>query len=144
VLEHCRTVAEAVAYLKKTPIQTANNLMLMDAAGNRAVVELSPDFVHVRVGLPGAALISTNHQRDQDQDTPGRCWRYDYLHQKAASQFGRESVSSIENMLAHVGNQSTLQSMIFEPSNRVIYLAAGAGAANRHFHRLDLKPYFAN
>jgi hypothetical protein len=143
VLERCRTVDEAVKLLQNTPIQTANNLMLMDAGGDRAVVELSPDTgVHVRRGLPEAALISTNHQRDQDQDTPGRCWRYDYLHKTAAAEFGHVDVTDIEHMLGHVGNKSTLQSMVFEPANRVIYLAAGADASHREYGRLDLRPYF--
>jgi isopenicillin-N N-acyltransferase-like protein len=142
VLESCRDVEEAVALLKKTPIQTANNLMLMDAAGNRAVVELTPEAVHVRRGSVQAALISTNHQRDQDADAPGKCWRYDYLHETAKAEFGAVDEKAVEGMLAHVGNQTTLQSMVFEPSNRVIYLAAGTGAANLPFHRLDLKPYF--
>jgi hypothetical protein len=144
ILEKCRTVDEAVALLQKTPIQTANNLMLMDAAGNRAVAELSPDTgVHIRRGLPSAVLISTNHQRNQDQDTPGRCWRYDYIHKTAASEFGHVDIPSINEMLAHTGSKITLQSMIFEPANRVIYLAAGTDAAHREFSRLDLRPYFA-
>src|SRR5437588_2551204 len=42
VLEQCRTVDEAIGLLKRTPRQTPNNLMLMDASGDRAVVELSP------------------------------------------------------------------------------------------------------
>src|ERR1019366_2399019 len=142
VLERCRTVDEAIAILRETPIQTANNLMLMDASGDRAVVELTPEAVHVRRAGAGAALISTNHQRDQDADAPGRCWRYDYLHDAAKAEFGNVDEKSMENLLAHVGNVSTLQSMVFEPANRVIYLASGSSAAGRQFNRLDLKPYF--
>jgi predicted choloylglycine hydrolase len=143
VLERCRNVDEAVDLLQKSPIQTANNLMLMDAAGNRVVVELSPDTgVHVRRGLPTAALISTNHQRDQDQDTPGHCWRYDLIHKTTASEFGHVDLPQIQAMLADVGSKITLQSMVFEPSNRVIYLAAGADASHRDYGRLDLRPYF--
>ena len=33
----------------------------------------------------------------------------------------------------------TLQSMIFEPSNRVMYLATGKNAATRKWERIDLK-----
>jgi isopenicillin-N N-acyltransferase like protein len=142
VLERCRTVDEAVAMLKKTPIQSANNLMLMDASGNRAVVELTPESVHVRRAGNEAALISTNHQRDQEADMPGRCWRYDYLHAAAKAEFGEVDEKGVEAMLGHVGGHSTLQSMVFEPANRVIYLAAGSAAAGRPFNRLDLKPYF--
>lgn len=144
VLERCRTVKEAVELLQKSPIQTPNNLMLMDAGGDRAVVELTPESVHVRrASNDGAALLSTNHQRDQDQETPGLCWRYDYFHKTTTATFGRIDRVAIERMLAHVGDETTLQSMIFEPANRVIYLAAGTDAAHRQFNRLDLRRYFS-
>jgi isopenicillin-N N-acyltransferase-like protein len=142
VLERCKTVDEAVALLKKTPIQTANNLMLMDAAGDRAAVELSPDFVHVRRADGHTAVISTNHQRDQNADKPGLCDRYDYLHDTSKAEFGRIDESAIQKMLRHVGDDTTLQSMVFEPANRVIYLATGQDASTKEFHRIDLKPYF--
>jgi isopenicillin-N N-acyltransferase-like protein len=142
VLERCRNVQEAVDLLQKTPCQSANNLMLMDAAGNRAVVELAPATVHVRWGSDDSALISTNHQRDQDVDSPGRCYRYDYLHDTSKAQFGMIDERAIQSMLARVGTHGTLQSMVFEPANRVIYLASGTSAATRRFHRLDLTPYF--
>jgi hypothetical protein len=138
VLERCRTVDEAVKLLQSTPRQSANNLMLMDAAGNRAVVELRPESVHVRRGTENAALISTNHQRDQDADTTGRCYRYDFLHEQSATEFGSIGVAEIHGMLAHVGNHTTLQSMIFEPANRTIYLATGSSAASRRMYRKQL------
>ena len=143
VLERCRTVDEAVALLEKTPRQTPNNLMLMDAAGNRAVVEVTPDAVHVRRGVDGAILISTNHQRDQDADTAGRCDRYDDLHAAGAADYGKVDEATAEAMLGRVGNRTTLQSMVFEPANRVLYLSAGKDASHKPFTRVDLKPYFA-
>jgi hypothetical protein len=143
VLEKCKTVDEAIDYLKRTPRQSSNNLMLMDAAGNRAVVELSPEEVVVRRGMEHQALISTNHRRGEDQDTPGRCWRYDWLHKAGAEQFGSVTEKSVEKMLADVKQgKSTMQSMVFEPSNRVVYLATGQNAPLNEFHRLDLTEYF--
>ncbi len=50
VLERCRTVDDAIAFLENTPRQSANNLMLMDAAGSRALVEITPAGVAVRRG----------------------------------------------------------------------------------------------
>jgi isopenicillin-N N-acyltransferase like protein len=147
ILERCRTVDNAIDLLQRTPRQSANNLMLMDAAGNRAVVEIRIDGVTIRRALPRAALISTNHQRGQDQDTPGYCWRYDSLHTESTKLFGTLDAPAIERMLSHVvqGNDGdmTLQSMVFEPANRVIYLATGSDAPDRTFERIDLKPYFA-
>ena len=142
VLERCRTVGEAVRLLETTPRQTANNLMLMDAAGDRAVAEITPEGVHVRRAVGAAALISTNHQRDQDADTPGRCDRYDYIHATAAAEFGHVGEPAVTDMLRHVGRRGTLQSMVFEPAHRVIYLAAGQDAAHRPYERIDLAPYF--
>ncbi len=142
VLERCRTVGEAVHLLETTPRQTANNLMLMDAAGDRAVAEITPGGVHVRRAKGTAALISTNHQRDQDADTSGRCDRYDYLHATAAAEFGHDGEPAVTAMLQHVGRRGTLQSMVFEPANRVIYLAAGQDAAHRPYERIELGPLF--
>jgi predicted choloylglycine hydrolase len=143
VLERCKTVDEAVALLAKTPRQTANNLMLMDAAGNRAVVEITPEKVVVRRGAARAALISTNHQRGEDQDTTGQCWRYDTLNREAKKRFRTMDVATVEKMLGGVAQgKATLQSMVFEPANRVIYLATGGEATKRGYQKVDLKEYF--
>ena len=143
VLENCRTVEEAVAFLRTTPRQTAFNLMLMDATGDRAVAEITPDKVTVRRAPGDAALLSTNHQRQNDLDSPGRCSRYDFLHDAARRQFGRISESTVEDLLAGAAQgDSTYQSMIFDPVNRVLTLATGADAPNHSFTRIDLKPYF--
>jgi isopenicillin-N N-acyltransferase like protein len=144
VLENCKDVNEAIAYLKKTPRQTANNLMLMDATGHRAVAELTPGNVVVREAPDSAALVCTNHQRGQDLDTPGYCPRFDYLHDAAAQSFGTISLDNMKAMLGHVDQgDHTLQSMVFEPQNRVLYLATGLDAGHRPFYRVDLAPFFA-
>lgn len=144
VLERCRTVDEAVELLRQTPRQSANNLMLMDAGGSRAVVEITPDAVTVRRGEDDAALISTNHQRGEDADTSGRCRRYDYLHEVSQDTFGEIDVAGVESMLAGASQgKLTMQSMVFEPSSRVVYISTGKNAARREFHRLNLSDYFA-
>ena len=46
-------------------------------------------------------------------------------------------------MLAHVSpGKPTLQSMVFEPTTRTIYLSTGENAAARTFYRIDLNTYF--
>jgi hypothetical protein len=143
VLERCRTVDEVIALLKATPRQTANNLMLMDATGARAVAEITPQGVVVRRGRPGAALLSTNHQRGQDTATTGLCWRYDRLKAESAAHFGDIGVKRIERMLADTAQGDlTLQSMVFEPATRRLYLATGKDAPEHPFYPLDLKPLF--
>ena len=129
--------------LKATPRQTPNNLMLMDAAGDRAVVEITPESVTVRRAPADAALVSTNHHRGTDLDTGGRCRRYDYLHDTSAKAFGQVSRESVEEMMGKVAQgKMTLQSMVFEPSERVLYLAVGKNAPKNGYHRLELKKYF--
>jgi isopenicillin-N N-acyltransferase-like protein len=139
VLEKCRTVGEAIELLEKTPRQTANNLMLMDAAGDRAVAEITPDAVTVRRAAADAPLISTNHQRGTDCDSAGRCKRFDYLHEQGGEEFGHIGVAELKDMLGHVSpGKATLQAMIFEPANRVMYLSTGADAAHGTFYKLDV------
>lgn len=143
VLERCRTVDEAVRLLDETPRQTPNNVMLMDAAGNRAVVEITPEKIVVRRGMEDAALISTNHHRGEEQQQPGMCRRYDYLRKTADATHGRIGVQEVESMLGRVQQgKMTLQSMVFEPANRTMYLALGSEAATREYQKVDLKSYF--
>jgi predicted choloylglycine hydrolase len=145
VLEQCRTVDEAIALLDTTPKQTANNLMLMDASGARAVVEITPDKITVRRADDQHALASTNHQRGLDQLTPEKCFRYDKLMQTSGEKFGRIDVPELKRMLESVQQgDDTIQSMIFEPSARVMYLSTGAKSAGREFYRLELGKYFEN
>ena len=142
LLEECRTVKEAVALLEKSPRQTANNLMLMDATGDRAVVEITPEAITVRRAPENIALISTNHHRGTDLDASGRCDRYDLLHDTAKADYGRIDETAIKSMLNKVGGSMTMQSMIFEPANRAIVLSVGGNAAKGKFYRVDLKRYF--
>jgi hypothetical protein len=143
VLEQCKTVNEAIDLIEHTPRQTANNLMVMDAAGDRAVLEITPQGVTVRRALASEPLVSTNHQRGTDCDSAGRCWRYDKLHDSGEAEFGKVDLKALESLLAKVSpGRETLQSMVFEPTNRVIYLSTGAGASTGTFYRLDLNSYF--
>ena len=144
VLEQCRDTNEAIELIKRTPRQTANNLMVMDAAGDRAVIEITPQLVRVRRAPDDKPLISTNHQRGPDLQTTGRCERYDCLLAESVRRRGKVDEKALEAMLAEASQgKRTLQSMVFEPSNRVVYLSTGKDAARKRFYRLDLKPLFA-
>ncbi len=115
--------------------------MLMDAAGNRATAEITPEGVTVRVRIARqGGTISTNHQRGEDQDTAGQCWRYDLLHEMSGAQFGHIGVKELQGMMEKVQQgKMTMQSMVFEPKNQVMYLATGAQAADQQYFKLDLK-----
>jgi hypothetical protein len=142
ILEDCRTVSEAIALLEKSPRQSANNLILMDAAGDRAVVEITPAAIVVRRAPEHAALISTNHHRGMDIDTLGQCSRYDLMHDTAKAEYGRIDETAVKSMLEKVGGSMTLQSMVFEPVNRVILLSVGGNASKGRFYRVELRRYF--
>ena len=97
----------------------------------------------VREGRPDAALISTNHQRGAEADKPGLCRRYDYLHDTSKQNFGKLDRVALQSMLRHVQQEEmTLQSMIFEPANRVIYLSTGMNAAEGEMRKIDLSKFF--
>lgn len=141
ILEECATVAEAVAFLEGSPRQTANNLMLMDAGGERALVEIRPASITVRPGRKGAALLATNHQRGAEDPGAGRCRRYDCIADECASAWGTIDAAGLRRILAHVAQGDlTLQSMIFEPASGALHVAAGPHAAELAFRRIDLRP----
>ena len=58
LLETCRSVGEAIAALRDRPRSGGALLMLADAGGDIASVELAPDFFAVR---RGDALVHANH-----------------------------------------------------------------------------------
>jgi len=143
ILEECRTVDQAIALLEREGRQTANNLMLMDAAGDRALVEIAPQAIRVRRAKNQAPLVATNHHRE-DGGEPDVCTRYDCLSADAARDWGRLDRTTLENLLARTSQGDlTLQSMIFEPADRRLLLAVGKRAAGRGFHLLDLGPLLA-
>jgi len=62
MLERCSTVGEAIAYLHRAPRIGGAILMLADAAGDGASVEVAPDFLGVRkTSANSGALAHTNH-----------------------------------------------------------------------------------
>ena len=143
ILEECRTVDEAIALLDKEKRQTANNLMLMDASGNRALVEITPAAIRVRRAHDTAPLVATNHHRE-DGGGPDVCTRYDCLTTDATREWGRFDRRGLQKLLARTGQGDlTLQSMIFEPADRRLLLAVGTRAAGRGFHLLELGPLLA-
>ena len=63
VLEQCATVDEAVAHLSSRPLAGGALIMLADATGAIAAVELAPDEIAVR---RGDSLVHTNHALTAD------------------------------------------------------------------------------
>ncbi len=55
----------------------------------------------------------------------GRCRRYDPLRWASDEQFGDIDVGAEEMLAGAPQGKLTLQSMVFEPANRVMYLSTG-------------------
>ena len=113
-----RRWTEALVLLQKSPRQTANNLMLMDASGNRAVAEIRPEGVHVRrapggfrrwsVRIISAAMIWIRRAAAD---------AIDLLHDESPSGSSAPShwIKSRKMLATAAQGDMTMQSMIFEP-----------------------------
>ena len=141
VLEECGTVAEAEALLRAVPRTTSCCMTICDTSGG-AVFEMTPASLEVRPALGGVACC-TNHFRTDKLRLSTDCWRYDRLRPLQHAD-GLLGVSDVFAQLdgVHQG-AATLQSMVFEPSGRVLHLAYGEGPATRRTpKRLDLGRLF--
>lgn len=137
VLEECTSVAEAEKFLRSVPRTTSCCMTLCDK-NDGVVFEMTPDNLEVRPAVNGVAC-ATNHFRTDKLCTSKKCWRYDKLSplEKDAGKLG------VEDVFSHLDevNQGTktLQSMVFEPADRVLHFAYGEGpATKRKATRLDL------
>ena len=62
LLEVCETVTEACAVLERVPVHAAQNVTVLDRAGDLATVRLGPDRAPEVLNVP----VATNHQRPDD------------------------------------------------------------------------------
>ncbi|MFM8273645.1 MAG: C45 family autoproteolytic acyltransferase/hydrolase [Gemmata sp.] len=130
VLEECATVAEAEKFLRDRPCTTTCCMTICDRTGG-AVFELTPTNLEVRTHVNGVCCC-TNHFRSEKLSVTDRCARYDKLAplQKAdAPKLGvRDVFAELDKV--HQG-KGTIQSMVFEPADRVLHLAYGTGPATK-------------
>ena len=82
----------------------------------------------------------TNHFRSEKLCIDDKCWRYTKLAPLLAKDAAKLDVDSVFKELDKVSQKKhTLQSMVFEPADRVLHLAYGEGPATKlKPHRLDL------
>jgi hypothetical protein len=144
VLEECSTVAEAEKLLRGMERTTACCLTICDKDGG-VVFEITPKNLEVRSAQNGVCCC-TNHFRTDKLCVETKCWRYDALAPlQSMDQAGEKmGVADVFAHLDHVHQgKATLQSMVFEPRERVLHLAYGEGPATRRdVHRLDLGKLF--
>lgn len=128
-LEECATVDEAEKFLRELPRTTSCCMTLCDKSGG-AVFEMTPTNLEVRDAVNGVDCC-TNHFRTDKLCTDTKCWRYDILSplQKTDVKLG---VSDLFTHLDKVNQgKQTLQSMVFEPGERVLHLKYGDGPATK-------------
>lgn len=91
VLETCATTAEACDVLRRVPSHMAYNVSLVDAAGDHALVRVSPD----RPTRVTAEAVATNHQRESETSHYIRA-----THSKQRRRFLRERLADPETTAA--------------------------------------------
>jgi hypothetical protein len=142
VMEECATVAEAEKLLREMPRTTTCCLTVCDKTGG-AVFEITPTNLEVRSAENGVCCC-TNHFRTEKLCVDDKCWRYAKLAPLLAKDAGKLGVKDIFAKLDEVHQgRSTLQSMVFEPAERVLHLAYGEGNATKlKPHKLELGKLF--
>lgn len=139
VLENCRNVEEAAEWLRNAARSTRLCIVTADPSGAQ-VVEFTPANLAVREPEDGI-LACTNHFRMPGLRSLTWCSRYPRL--REAADLPRVSRAEIMLKLDEVNMRFlTVQSMVFEPEDRQLYLALGSppvtGGPYRH---VDLSPW---
>jgi isopenicillin-N N-acyltransferase-like protein len=142
VLEECATVSEAEKLLRGMPRTTTCCLTICDKSGGK-VFEITPTNLEVREADNGVCCC-TNHFRTEKLSVDNKCWRYEKLSPLQAKDAGKLGVKDVFAKLDEVNQgKHTLQSMVFEPSQRILNLAYGEGSATKlKPHKLDLGKLF--
>lgn len=141
VLEECGSIEEAEKFLRNLPRTTSCCMTLCDRNGG-AVFEMTPTNLEVRPGVNGVDCC-TNHFRTDKLCTEKKCWRYDLLSPLQSNE-AKLGVAEVFSYLDKVNQgKSTLQSMVFEPGDRILNLAYGEGPATKlAAKRLELGKLF--
>ncbi len=98
-LERCSTVREAVDYLSGRPRGSGAQLLLVDALGDMAVLELSPNFCGVREAEVGW-LIATNHYQSREMTS------YDLPH---TAYYDARNVEPLRGIRVHESSELRLK-----------------------------------
>lgn len=130
VLEDCGSVAEAEKMLRALPRTSTCCMTICDKTGG-AVFELTPKNLEVRRHENGVCCC-TNHFRTDKLSVTDKCDRYAKLTALQVKDGPALGVPDVFAQLDRVHQgKSTLQSMVFEPGERVLHLAYGVGPATK-------------
>jgi hypothetical protein len=142
VLEECGTVAEAKKFLRGMERTSTCCMTICDKTGG-AVFEMTPKGLEVRTHENGICCC-TNHFRTEKLCVDDKCWRYTKLSPLQVKGGPKLGVKEVFAELDEVNQgKPTIQSMVFEPGERVLHLAYGAGPATKLAPvRLELGKWF--
>lgn len=142
VLETCRNVDEAAELLRASARSTRLSIVTADPR-QAQVVEFTPTNLAVRQAEDGI-LACTNHFRMPELRSLTWCSRYPRL--REAAELPTVSRSDVMRKLDEVNMRFlTVQSMVFEPQNRQLYLALGSPPVTAGPYRpIDLRPWLAH
>lgn len=157
LLENCRDVAEALAYMKDMPIAYNMNLMLVDKSGHAALVETLDGKMAVRQierGSENQLLYATNHLllteliSYEPQAMRNSLQRYELIRDTLE---GKDEVSEEDLKKLLLGNFpeglgcpyyddyfGTTKSMIIDPAKGTLQLCWGGQSANG-WRRYDIR-----
>ncbi|MGK5682348.1 C45 family autoproteolytic acyltransferase/hydolase [Actinoplanes sp. URMC 104] len=122
VLETAATLADAVAVLRRVPVNMAYNLMLLDRAGNSATV-------FVRPGAPAevSALRATTNHRGTEPDDPA--------HARSLQSVERQQ-TLLALLAQQTGEEAMIEAFLQPPLHRTEY-ARGFGTMYTAVYRPD-------
>jgi predicted choloylglycine hydrolase len=130
-LERSKTTAEALKIVGGAPRATGNNLMVCDAAGSAACIELDPKRTVIRRPTHGA-LYATNHFRSRELRQFWPCWRVGVM-QRMLARVEKIDEPWMRRLLRAVGQGGrTMHSMVFRPATCELDLALGDPPATRN------------
>ncbi len=130
VLEECGTVAEAEKLLRGMERTTTCCMTICDKDGGE-VFEITPKRLEVRLHQNGVCCC-TNHFRSTPLSVTTKCWRYAKLAPLQAKDGPKLGVKEVFAELDDVNQgKYTIQSMVFEPAERVLHLSYGPGPATK-------------
>lgn len=118
------STADVIKTVTDNARTTTNNLMVCDAEGDAACVELAIRKVAVRRPEEGV-VYATNHFRSKELGSDWICWRIPRI-RKALENGVAVDDALMKKMLDSVAQRHlTMHSMIFRPASRELLLAIG-------------------
>jgi hypothetical protein len=139
VLDHARTVDEAVALLRSYNIDFDGgpplHYLIADAGGKAALVEFHRGEMNV---LPNDRPwhSATNFLLSSVQDpAEGYCWRYDRINERLNAEQGMLDSDSAMELLSEVAQDSTQWSVVYQMGRREVSVVMGKAYEKVHTFR---------